>query len=367
MSNNDQLTPTNHQSIDLPPHHPASLQNGASFFNYEQILQSQNNAQQHAAALHNSLATNHSTNSLPTSLPNLTNQSSNQVNSIAACAAAAAQIALNNQLNNQLNNAGLPLNPSNTNNGLPNLPALSSLNYQALLQNRLLAAGFPPMFPSPNNLNTSNLNASLQQQQSALQQPTTGIGTNLPVDSAASINSATQNSNELNQNGSLLATLQSLYAAQSKVPISLPTTTNSVSSPTVTKSTNFSNYHKEVNSMNNLNNLYRRQMENKMMKSEHSLNHLDNSEELKPNRRSPVKEESVNVEDLNDNCNNVNSKEIVPTTTELNLNDNSTTTNIRSSPPVNKSEENGENGHKVNESQEHSSRPSSNCSTSSNI
>ena len=114
--------------------------------------------------------------------------------------------------------------------------------------------------------------------------------------------------------------------------------------------------------MNNLNNLYRRQMENKAMKGEQSLNHLDHhSEELKLNRVSPVKEESVNVEDLND-CNHVNSKEIVPAS-EHNLTDNST--NARSSPPVHKCEENGE-SNKVNESQEPSSRPSSNCSTSSN-
>ena len=277
MPNSDQLTQMNHQSIPGLPAHPLAGQNGSPFFNYD-LLQSNN-----SHLLHNSMNPHSSGNSLPTSLPNSTGASLN-VNSIAAAATAAAQLAL-------ANNAALP---GIGNNGLPGLPSLNSLNQyqQALLQNRLLAAGFPPMFPSPNSLNPSNC-SSLHQ---SLHSGTTGIS-NLPVDSP-SIN-PTQNStaNEVNQNGSLLATLQSLYAAQATLPST--TAANSLTSPTTTtKTTNFTNYHKEVNSMNNQNHLNNRhhQESKPVAKEENSLHNSsanpDNIERVSPAKREESSDDS---------------------------------------------------------------------------
>ena len=266
-----------HQSIPGLPQHPLPGQNGSPFFNYD-LLQPTN-----SHLLHNSMNPHSASNNLPTSLPNSTSAASLNVNSIAAAATAAAQLAL-------ANNAALP---GMAGNGLPGLPSLNSLNQyqQALLQNRLLAAGFPPMFPSPNSLNPPNCPPLHQSH---------GIA-NLPVDSSSMNHQASQNSNEVNQNGSLLATLQSLYAAQAALPVATTAAVaNSLTSPTTTtttKTTNFTNYHKEVNSMNNMNNLSslnnlsnlnnRHPPENKpvVVKDEQPANHENHS----TNRVSPVK------------------------------------------------------------------------------
>lgn len=276
MSNSEQLTQMNHQSIPGLPSHPLAGQNGSPFFNYD-LLQPTN-----SHLLHNSMNPHSVSNNLPTSLPNSTSASLN-VNSIAAAATAAAQLAL-------ANNAALP---GMANNGLPGLPSLNSLNQyqQALLQNRLLAAGFPPMFPSPNSLNPANCPPLHQ----SLHSNTTSIS-NLPVDSPSMNPSQNSTANEVNQNGSLLATLQSLYAAQAALPST--TAANSLTSPTTTtKSTNFTNYHKEVNSMNNLSNLNNRHhQESKpaVVKEEQtsSMNHDHSTDRLLSVKREESNDES---------------------------------------------------------------------------
>jgi hypothetical protein len=186
--------------------------------------------------------------SLPTSLSSTSMAASN-----AAIASAHASAGLGNlaALPNSLASHQMQALSGNS-FGLSHFGA--NLNeYQVLLQNRLMAAGFPPLF-NPSLMTTGTAAATASNASTVA---------TLAPSSAALPHSPTAHANGNSHHGSnnLLQTLQSLYAAQQTAAIqsnsSLPPQTSSAlvasgpspvaTTPKSSGSTNFANYHREVN------------------------------------------------------------------------------------------------------------------------